>query len=201
MSMKLLFSPASPYARKVRICAQELGIALEEVVVGANPSAAADPVLAAANPLAKIPTLVLDDGRAIYDSRVIVDYLDSLTDTALAPRAGDARWAALVEQAAADGILDAALLSRYELFMRPEAMRWPEWLAGQSGKIERALDLFEGSARNATDPGLGDICVACALGYLDLRFPQNGWRATHPKLEAFFLEISERASVKSTVPA
>ena len=199
--MKLLFSPASPYARKVRICAQELGIALEEVVVGANPAAAADPVLAAANPLAKIPTLVLDDGRAIYDSRVIVDYLDSLTDRALAPRSGDARWAALVEQAAADGILDAALLSRYELFMRPEAMRWPEWLAGQSGKIERALDLFEGSVREAANPGLGDICVACALGYLDLRFPNNGWRKTHPRLEAFFVEISERPSVKSTVPA
>ena len=199
--MKLLFSPASPYARKVRICAQELGIALEEVVVGANPSVAADPVLAAANPLAKIPTLVLDDGRAIYDSRVIVDYLDSLTDKALAPRAGDARWAALVEQAAADGILDAALLSRYEVFMRPEALRWPEWLAGQSGKIERALDLFDGSVRDAANPGLGDICVACALGYLDLRFPNNGWRATHPRLEAFFLEISERPSVKTTVPA
>ncbi len=199
--MKLLFSPASPYARKVRICAQELGIALEEMVVGANPAAAADPVLAAANPLAKIPTLMLDDGRAIYDSRVIVDYLDSLTEKSLAPRAGDARWAALVEQAAADGILDAALLSRYEVFMRPEAMRWPEWLAGQSGKIERALDLFEGSSRNAADPGLGDICVACALGYLDLRFPNNGWRKMHPKLEAFFLEISERPSLKSTVPA
>lgn len=199
--MKLLYSPASPYARKVRICAQELGIALEEIVVGANPSAAADPVLAAANPLAKIPTLVLEDGRAIYDSAVIVDYLDSLTDKALAPRTGDARWTALVEQAAADGILDAALLSRYEVFMRPEALRWPQWLEGQSGKIERALDLFEGSVRDAANPGLGDICVACVLGYLDLRFPNNGWRATHLKLEAFFLEISERPSVKSTVPA
>ena len=199
--MKLLFSPTSPYARKVRICAQELGIALQEVVVGANPAAAADPVLAAANPLAKIPTLVLDDGRAIYDSRVIVDYLDSLTDKALAPRSGDARWAALVEQAAADGILDAALLSRYELFMRPEALRWPEWLAGQSGKIERALDLFEGSVRDAANPGLGDICVACALGYLDLRFPDTGWRSGHPKLAAFFATISERSSLQSTVPA
>lgn len=199
--MKLLFSPASPYARKVRICAQELGIALEEIVVGANPSAAPDPVLAAANPLAKIPTLVLGDGRTLYDSRVIVDYLDSLTDKALAPRSGDARWAAMVEQAAADGVLDAALLSRYETYMRPEALRWPEWLVGQSGKIERALDQFEGSARDADNPGLGDICVACALGYLDLRFANNGWRATRPELAAFFLKISERPSVKSTAPA
>ncbi|MBP8247454.1 MAG: glutathione S-transferase family protein [Phenylobacterium sp.] len=199
--MKLLFSPTSPYARKVRICAQELGIALEEVVVGANPSQAADRVLAAANPLAKIPTLVLADGRAIYDSRVIVDYLDSLTDRALAPRSGDARWAALVEQAAADGILDAALLSRYELAMRPEALRWPEWLAGQSGKIERALDLLETSVRDPANPGLGDICVACALGYLDLRFPDNGWRSGHPRLAAFFAAISERPSLKSTFPA
>ena len=199
--MKLLFSPTSPYARKVRICALELGIALDEVVVGANPSQAADPVLAAANPLAKIPTLVLEDGRAIYDSRVIVDYLDSLTDRALAPRSGDARWTALVEQAACDGILDAALLSRYELAMRPQAMRWPEWVAGQSGKIDRALDLLETSARDAADSGLGDICVACALGYLDLRFPENGWRATHPKLAAFFAEISERPSLKNTSPA
>lgn len=199
--MKLLYSPTSPYARKVRICALELGIALDEVVVGANPSQAADPGLAAANPLAKIPTLVLADGRTIYDSRVIVDYLDSLTDRALAPRSGDARWAALVEQAACDGILDAALLSRYELAMRPQAMRWPEWLAGQAGKIERALDLLETSARDAANPGLGDICVACALGYLDLRFPENGWRSGHPKLAAFFAAISERPSLKSTIPA
>ncbi|WP_340645418.1 glutathione S-transferase N-terminal domain-containing protein [Phenylobacterium sp.] len=199
--MKLLFSPTSPYARKVRICAQELGIALEAVMVGANPSQAADPVLAAANPLAKIPTLVLKDGRAIYDSRVIVDYLDNLTDRAMAPRSGDARWAVLVEQAACDGILDAALLSRYELAMRPEGLRWSEWLAGQSAKIERALDLLETSARDAANPGLGDICVACALGYLDLRFPDNGWRATHPQLAVFFAAISERPSLKSTVPA
>ena len=196
--MKLLFSPTSPYARKVRICAQELGIALEEVVVGANPSQAADRVLAAANPLAKIPTLVLADGRAIYDSRVIVDYLDSLTDRALAPRSGDARWAALVEQAAADGILDAALLSRYELAMRPEALRWPEWLAGQSGKIERALDLLETSVRDPANPGLGDICVACALGYLDLRHDDMAWREGRPKLTALAARLEQRPSFVAT---
>ena len=199
--MKLLYSPTSPYARKVRICARELGVALEEVVMGANPTQAADPALATANPLAKIPTLVLEDGRAIYDSRVIAEYLDSLTDRTLAPRSGDARWTALVEQAACDGVLDAALLSRYEVAMRPEAMRWPEWLAGQAGKIERTLDLLETSARDAASPGLGDICVACALGYLDLRFPQNAWRATRPKLAVFFAAISERPSLQSTLPA
>lgn len=199
--MKLFYSPASPYARKVLVVAQELGIALEVVQVGANPAGAPDPALAAANPLAKIPALVRDDGVSIHDSRVICEYLDSLADRPLTPPAGEARWSVLTEVSAADGLLDAALLARYETALRPEPLRWPDWLAGQMGKIDRALDLFEAGPRNAETPSLADIAVACALGYLDFRFAAHDWRAGRPKLAAFFAAISQRPSLKSTAPA
>lgn len=199
--MKLFYSPASPYARKVLVVAQELGIALEVVQVGANPAGAPDPALAAANPLAKIPALLRDDGVAIHDSRVICEYLDSLAGKPLTPPAGEARWSVLTEVSAADGLLDAALLARYEVALRPEPLRWPDWIAGQMGKIDRALDLFEAGARDAENPSLADIAVACALGYLDFRFAAHDWRASRPKLAAFFAAISERPSLKSTAPA
>ncbi|MBP7649104.1 MAG: glutathione S-transferase [Phenylobacterium sp.] len=199
--MKLFYSPASPYARKVLVVAQELGIALEVVQVGANPAGAPDPTLAAANPLAKIPALLRDDGSSLHDSRVICEYLDSLSSKPLTPPAGEARWSVLVEVSAADGLLDAALLARYEVALRPEPLRWPEWLAGQMGKIERALDFFETHPRDGENPSLADIAVACALGYLDFRFAHLDWRASRPKLAAFFAAISERPSLKSTAPA
>ncbi|MDO8379127.1 glutathione S-transferase family protein [Phenylobacterium sp.] len=199
--MKLFYSPASPYARKVLVVAQELGIALEVVQVGANPAGAPDPALAAANPLAKIPALLRDDGRSLHDSRVICEYLDSLADKPLTPPSGEARWSVLVEVSAADGLLDAALLARYEVALRPEPLRWPDWIAGQMGKIDRALDLFEAGPRNAESPSLADIAIACALGYLDFRFAAHDWRATRPKLAAFFAAISQRPSLKSTAPA
>lgn len=199
--MKLYYSPASPYARKVLVAAQELGIALEVTPVSANPAGAADPALAAANPLAKVPVLLVNDGRAIHDSAVICEYLDSLSDKPLTPPSGDARWSVLVEQSAADGLLDAALLVRYERALRPEALRWSDWVAGQLSKIERALDLFETSPRNAANPSLADISVACALGYLDFRFADIDWRATRPRLAAFSAAISQRPSLTSTAPA
>ncbi|WP_421932172.1 glutathione S-transferase family protein [Phenylobacterium sp.] len=199
--MKLFYSPASPYARKVLVVAQELGIALEVVQVSANPAGAPDPALAAANPLAKIPALLRDDGVAIHDSRVICEYLDSLADKPLTPPAGEARWSVLTEVSAADGLLDAALLARYEVALRPEPLRWPDWLAGQVGKIDRALDLFETGRRDAENPSLADIAIACALGYLDFRFADHDWRAGRPKLAAFFAAISQRPSLKSTAPA
>ncbi len=200
--MKLYYSPPSPFARKVIVAAHELGvidrIALEQVAV--TPVSQND-IVAAANPLAKIPTLMLPDGHALFDSRVIVDYLDSLTDRALAPRSGPARWRVLAELAQADGLLDAALLARYELMMRPEPLRWAEWIEGQLGKARRALDAFEGSERRAGDDlGIADIAVACGLGYLDFRFPDEAWRNGRPRLAAFYAEISERPSWAATDP-
>lgn len=192
--MKLLHSQTSPYARLVRVCADELGltdaIALQTVTV--TPTTASAEV-AGANPLTKIPTLVLDDGTAIFDSRVICAYLDTLTDRALAPREGPARWTVATDLAQAIGLLDAALLARYEAFLRPEPLRWDDWSAGQMGKIRRALDAFEGSSRSAgPELTVADIGVACALGYLDLRFPDEAWRDGRPRLTAFYAAFAKK---------
>ena len=200
--MKLYYSPPSPFARKVIAAAHELGlmdrITLEKVAV--TPVSQND-LVAAANPLAKVPTLVLEDGQALFDSRLIVDYLDTLTDRSLAPREGPARWRALTELAQSDGLLDAALLARYETMMRPEPLRWDEWTAGQLGKVRRALDAFEGTERRAGDDlGIADIGVACGLGYLDFRFPGEAWRDGRPRLTAFYETISQRASWAATDP-
>ncbi len=198
--MKLFYSQPSPFARKVIVAARELGLdlVLEHVVVTPITQ---NPTVAPANPLIKVPTLVLDDGEAIYDSRIICAYFDSLTDQCLAPRAGPGRWRVLTELAAADGLLDAALLARYESFLRPEQFRWDAWYDGQWAKIRGALDLFEaGARRSGDDQTIADIGVACALGYLDLRFPNEGWRKARPKLAAFFPEITARPSWAGTDP-
>lgn len=192
--MKLLYSQTSPFARLVRLCADELGltdqIALEPVTVTPT-TASAD--VAGSNPLTKIPTLVLDDGTALFDSRVIVAYLDTVGDRALAPREGPARWTVATELAQAIGLLDAALLARYEDYFRPEPLRWDEWREGQLGKVRRALDAFEGSKRSAgPDLTVADIAVACALGYVDFRFPGENWREGRPRLAAFQAEFARR---------
>jgi glutathione S-transferase len=194
--MKLLYSPPSPFARKVVVAAHELGLTdrinLEQVSVS---PVAANAQVASANPLGKIPTLLLDDGQALFDSRVIAEFLDSLTARSLAPRSGPARWAVLTEAAQADGLMDAALLARYETALRPEALRWDEWAAGQMDKVNRALDAFELSDRRSGDDlTIADIGVASALNYLDFRFADLGWRDHRPRLASFFEVIARRPS-------
>jgi glutathione S-transferase len=157
--------------------------------------------VAAANPLTKVPTLVLDDGTALFDSRVIVEYLDHRSGGRLLPPPGPERWRVLRDQAIADGLTDAALLARYERALRPQALRWDEWDAGQIGKIGRALDELErGFAPAAAAPLAGDIAVACALGYLDLRFPELGWRQGRPRLTAFDAAMAARPSMQASAP-
>ncbi|WP_309088457.1 glutathione S-transferase family protein [Phenylobacterium sp.] len=200
--MKLLSSGASPYARKVAVAAHEAGLIdrIEIVSVTVSP-VSVNPEVSAANPLTKVPTLLLDDGAALFDSRVIVDYLDELSGGRLVP-AGAARWPALRDQAAADGLMDAALLARYERALRPEALRWAEWDAGQIGKIERALDTFEaGFTPSARAPQIGDIALACALSYLDFRFADLGWRNGRSRLAAFAEAFNARPSMQATQPA
>jgi len=201
--MKLYYSNASPFARKVLVAAHELGLAdrIELVTVTVTPTAA-NPEVAAANPLSKVPTLVTDDGQAIYDSRVIVDYLDTLTPRALAPRSGAERFAVLTELSAADGLLDAALLARYEMALRPEPLRWADWAEGQIDKVRRTLDHFEGLSLKAEgEVGILEIAVACGLGYLDFRFASEDWRASRPKLAAFYAAFSQRPAWPITDPA
>ena len=201
--MKLLYAQASHFVRKVLVLAREAGIAdrLELVTVTVAPITANDGV-AAANPLVKIPALLLDGGEALYDSAVIVEYLDSVQGgLPRVPRAGAPRWTALRRQAAADGLMDAAILVRYETFLRPEAKRWPEWIDGQMRKIRGTLASLEAEAADL-GPGvtIGEITIACALGYLDFRFAAEDWRAGHPGLAAFYAEFAQRPSMQATLP-
>jgi len=203
LPMKLYVSSASPFGRKPSILIAELGL---ESRVRQEP-ASVTPVsrneeIARDNPLAKIPTLVLDDGSTLYDSPVICEYLDSLgAEPRFFPKSGPARWTALRRQALGDGLLDAAILSRYEQALRPEALRWPEWIAGQMAKITGALDAMEADAPTFGDGfDIGHVTTACAVGYLDLRFPAVAWRTGRPQLSAWFEQTSKRPSLVSTLP-
>lgn len=186
--MKLYFSPPSPYSRKVRIVASLLGLdgQIELVVTDT-----ADPqdAIRRKNPLGKIPTLERNDGVTVFDSGVIVAFLDDLAGGGrVIPRERDARFDALTLEALADGIADASLLQVYENRMRAENERSPSWVALQRGKVERALAALEASPpATITAPGqvhVGAAALASALGYLDLRF-EGAWRAGHPRLAAW----------------
>jgi len=194
--MKLFHAPASPFVRKVLIAAHEYGVAgrIEIVPVAVSPVAGVHAVNVA-NPLGKIPALVLDNGETLYDSRVIVAYIASLAGVR---RMGD--WAGDVRIALADGLMDAAVLLRYEGFLRPAQYRWPEWIEGQRAKIARALDALEAAPPPADGSlRLPDFGVAAGLAYLDLRFADDiPWRDGRPHLAAFLAAIAERPSFKLT---
>ena len=201
--MKLLYSQTSPYVRKVLVLAHETGLAdrLELVPVTVAP-VTPNPGVAAENPLVKVPTLVREDGVSLFDSSVIVEYLDGLHDGAkLIPAAGEASWVALQRQSAADGLLDAAILVRYETVLRPEEKRWPEWIDGQMRKIRGALAAFEADGTTLGQSlTVGEIAIACALAYLDFRYPDENWREDRPRLADFYAHFSERPSMKATLP-
>ena len=131
---------------------------------------------------------------------MICEYLDGLHDgSRMFPESGEARWTALRRQALADGILDAAVNTRYETFLRPEQFRWSDWVEGQMQKVRRSLDALEAEPLGET-VDIGTISVACALGYLDFRYPDEGWRETRPKLAAWFEMFSARPSMSETRP-
>ncbi|MGE0737140.1 MAG: glutathione S-transferase [Alphaproteobacteria bacterium] len=202
--MKLFFAPLSPFVRKVRIAAMELGLndRIDLIDIMSSP-VAMNPELGNANPLGKLPSLINDDGDVIFDSAVIVDYLDSLAGGGkLIPASGPARWRTKTTEALADGMADAAILMRYEQALRPADKQWADWSAGQNLKVTQALDALEKMA-----PQLGDkvdastIAIGCAVGYLDIRFGDMGWRKTHPKLGAWFDKFAQRKSFQATKPA
>jgi len=200
--MRLWFNPASPFARKVRVVAREAGLdgRIEEVGIMVSP-VKPHAELARENPLVKIPALSTDLGT-LYDSAVICEYLDSLHGgKAMFPKAGAERWKALRLQALGDGILEAAVLMRYEGAVRPQPLQWGDWVAGQLGKVRSGLDALERECADWRDCfAIGEITAACVLGYLDFRFPDEAWRKSHPALEKWYAGISQRPSMKATVP-
>jgi glutathione S-transferase len=201
--MKLFHSPSSPYVRKCLVVAHELGLAdrIERLACAANP-VNRDRSIVAVNPLGKVPTLITDDGTALYDSRTICEYLNALGGGDLVPASGASRWRVLTEQALGDGILDAALLARYEGAMRPEPLRWAEWTAGQLDKVACGVAEIERQAASWDDAlDLGRITLACALGYLDFRFAALDWRARAPNAAAWHARIAARPSMQATMPS
>ena len=199
--MKLYHSTTSPFVRKVMVSAIELGLAdrIEKVPGKASPVARNTPV-SADNPLAKVPTLVADDGAVLFDSRVICEYLDALGGGGrLFPTSGAARWQALTEQALADGMTDAALLQIYEVRLRPADKQSSSWRDGQHDKVERGLDRLEQTAAQLADRvDIGTITVACALGYLDFRFADLAWRTRRPTLAGWYATFAARPSMTAT---
>lgn len=184
-------SPASPFGRKVKLAALELGL-MDRIEIVAADTTDPNEALRQQNPLGKIPTLVLEDGTTLFDSRVIVDYLDHLAGGNRLIPAGESRFGQLRLQALADGIADAALLKVYEGRFRPEAQRNADWVAHQDGKVTRGLAALEAAPPSFPDrPRIGEVALACALGYLDLRFAGE-WRSSHPALVAWLDDFAGR---------
>lgn len=200
--MKLFYAGASPFARKVLIVAHEVGLAGKITVIpfAANPLEK-EKAINQHNPSGKIPTLVTEKGEGIYDSRVICEYLDALAGGRMFPQ-GEARWKALVLQSLCDEAMDAAILARYETFLRPEPVRWPDWIDGQVNKIDKSLDVLENSEIHhlSSTFDIGCAAAGCLLGYLDFRFAHIDWRKDRPRLAAWFEGISRRPSMSATEP-
>src|SRR5258707_2771984 len=197
--MQLFYSPNSPYARKARIIIHELNLTsrVEEVSV----SLPADAKLRAVNPLGKIPALVLDDGSVIYDSPVICEYLDDLAKGKFFPRPGffreaQGRWRALTLQALGDGLADAVVRRNQEMRL-PEDRRSAEVIQRQTVAVEAAFAVADRAApKFPPEPTIGEIAVACAIGYLDLRAPNDGWRDRHRNLARWLALFSQRPAAQ-----
>ncbi len=197
--MKLHYSTTSPFVRKVMVAAHERGVAHRIELTG--PQGAGSDSLCSDNPLEKVPTLILDDGRSLFDSFVIVDWLNSCgSGPNLIPDDARERSDVLRRHALADGIMEAAVLSVMER-RRPEEKQWDGFLAHQRGKMERSMAILEREADAfAGKVDLSTIAVGAALGYVAFRHADLDWRAGHGALEHWFAEFSQRPSMVSTEP-
>ena len=205
--MRLRYSPTSPFVRKVMAVAIETGLAerIERIPTSVAPTTPNDEV-ARENPLVKVPALTTDDGLVLYDSPVICEYLDTLHSGAkLFPAAGKARWIALRQQALGDGMLEAAILGRYES-VRPKEFLWQDWIDAQLRKVRGAvaaldLEVEAGELGTGSDGvTIGQITIGCALGYLDFRYPGEEWRARARRLAQWYGRFAERKAMQLTVP-
>jgi glutathione S-transferase len=196
--MKLSYSPNSPYVRKALACAIARGIdgQVEKWVIGTT-----DPALLPFNPLSKIPTLLTDDGLALFDSPVVCEYLDSVGSAPkLFPAPGPARWNALRQQALGDGIMDASQPRRREIALPQDEGRL-SYIAAQRAKVTQSVDALEAEADSlGALTTIGEITIACALGYLDFRYANEPWRPGHPKLEAWYAKVSALPPIANTAP-
>ena len=203
--MKLIGSPASPYARKVRVVMAEKKLDYQYVIEDVW---AAGSSITHSNPLGKVPCLVMEGGEAVFDSRVIVEYLDTLSPVGkLIPAQGRERAEVKTWEALADGLMDAALLARMEVLFtgRTEAQRSQDWIDRQMGKINAVLKaMATGLADKPFCSGvhfsLSDVAVGCALGYLDYRFPQVTWRNSYANLAKLQDKLALRPSFIETAP-
>jgi glutathione S-transferase len=201
--MKLIGSLASPYVRKVRVVLAEKKLDYDYELENVwSP----DTKISQSNPLGKVPCLMMDDGSPMYDSRVIAEYLDTLTPVCkLLPPNGRDRANVKVWEALADGVLDAAVLVRLEKTLRPPEQQSEEWIARQMAKVSAGLavmsqDLGESPFCRGTYYTLADVAVGCTLGWLAFRFPDIDWRGDYPNLARLFDKLSERPSFRDTVP-
>lgn len=200
----LYYASTSAFVRKVMISAQVLGLADRIVRL----DSAAHPVerderIAAFNPLAKVPALRTPEGISLYDSRVICEYLNAFAGGLLFPAEGDTRWISLTRQALGDGLIDAALLARYEFTARPAAAQWSPWAEAQLTKVRAALAEIDSQAPILSDQpdDIGVIAIGCALGYLDFRFADLDWRRDHPRAAAWFERLSQHPALRATQPS
>lgn len=200
--MKLYHAPASPFVRKVMVLLHEAQATdrVTLVTVAGNPL---DPgtMPVDRNPLGKIPALERPEGPTLYDSRVITRYLDDLLKAGLYPAAPHL-WDTLTIEATGDGISEAAVLMRYEMHVRPEATRSPDWAEAQWQKIDRALTALEDRwTSHLSGPlDMGQVAVGCALGYLDFRHGERDWRADRPALAAWYATFADRPAMRATAP-
>ncbi|WP_170337210.1 glutathione S-transferase family protein [Ruegeria arenilitoris] len=201
---RLYFSPASPFARKVRVAILEKGVEdlVEEVEVTTSP-VDTNAELAAHNPLGKLPCLQRPDGRVVYDSRAILRFVDSLKANTSLYAKDDTEFDRLTIESLAEGVIEAALLCVYERRIRPEDHVSQAWIDGQADKVNRSLDWFETHVSDALEPRFDAACIglACALGYLDFRKPIGDWRPERPQLTAWYEKVSKRPSLAQTVPS
>lgn len=199
--MKLISASASPFVRKVRVVLHETGQAgsVEEVQVATSPLDTASEARAA-NPVGKIPALIRPDGPALHDSRVITRFLDARAGGGLYPEARI--WEVLTLESMADAIMDAAVLITYEGRFRPPEHQSANWMDAQWAKIRAALEAINSRwmSHLAGPLDASQIAVGCALGYLDLRHDDRGWRSGVDALDDWFAVFAERESMKATAP-
>jgi glutathione S-transferase len=201
--MKLAFSPGSPFARKVRIAAIELGLIDKiELFTAAVAPAQPNPEYSKIYPMKKLPALILGNGDIIVDSYVIVEYLDELAGGGkLIPTSGPTRWKVKSDHSMLQAMLDSVLLCRYEKMVRPQGLQWQGWSDDHWNRAWTGMAHFENQPDMLSRPlDISQIALVCVLGYADYRFADCGWRKAYPKLDAFHEKMLQRPSVKISVP-